>query len=351
MVMTLPGGKPIGVVGTSVLEKIRDGKTIWEMNVRRHIGEENSGVSQVIVDKETNFPLLTRWDHTMMGKSNAVWNSDNLVITSTNKEGVSETKTVEFDPPAYSNDQWFFGFRQLPMKIGNKVTAPIRVAFTGGNAIDMEIEVAAKEEVETPVGKFDCFRLDTNIQQTFWITDTPQRYIARFEAGGVTALLTSIDDDQSVELTNEKLGFSVTVPSGWFYYERQTGNDMASGGYNLIAPDSLLSAAIKVRKKSMLDSDERESPGGWADSILRSVKNYSKDATERAGSRKEVTFAGEPGLTFVFDFDVSGRPMTAMPTLAFKGDKALELGIVGDASPFGKHEATFDAIRDSVKVK
>lgn len=348
-VMTLPGGRPIGIVGTSVTEEMRDGKAVWEMNIRRHVAEENSGVSKVIIDKATNLPQTTHWDHTMLGKTEAQWGTDTIEITSTN-DGKSETKTVTLDKPSYSNDQWFYGFRQLPMKVGNKITAPIRVAFTGGNALDMEIEVAAKEEIETPVGTFDCFRLDTNVQQTFWITDTPERYIAKFDAGGVQALLTSIGDGRPTTLTNDKVGFSVTVPAEWFYYERYTGNDMTSGSYRLVAPKSLVTASLNVRKKSMLDPEERESVQAWADHVIQQAKDNAKDARERDGSRKEVSFAGESGISLELELTLSGRAMLGSPTLAFKGDKAVELGVVSDASQFDANREAIDAIRKSVTV-
>ena len=102
-----------------------------------------------------------------------------------------------------------FGVRQLTMKVGYKTEVPVRVSFTGGNAIGIKVEVTKKEQVETPVGKNDCFKVETNIGQTFWISDTSERYMAKFEGGGVETLLTSIDHDKPVNLWNEKLKVAV----------------------------------------------------------------------------------------------------------------------------------------------
>ena len=155
-----------------------------------------------------------------------------------------------------------FGVRQLTMKVGYKTEVPVRVSFTGGNAIGIQVEVTKKEQVETPVGKNDCFKVETNIGQTFWISDTSERYMAKFEGGGVETLLTSIDHDKPVNLWNEKLKVAVTVPAGWFHYPSSTSNEDTSAGFRLIAPDSFLAASVKVRKKSLLSSEERDSIDG-----------------------------------------------------------------------------------------
>jgi hypothetical protein len=189
LTMMLAGGRRIGIMGCAVSAAKVDGKDVWEMDVRRYIaGGENAGVSRVVIDQKTNQPVTTEWDHALLGRTTAKWSSDKVVITKTTKDGKEETKTVEFDSPHYSNDQWMFGFRQLPMKVGYKTEVPVRVSFTGGNAIGIEVEATKKEQVKTPVGTFDCFKVETNIGQTFWISDTPERYMAKFEVGAHSSL-------------------------------------------------------------------------------------------------------------------------------------------------------------------
>jgi hypothetical protein len=64
LTMMLAGGQKIGIIGCAVSAAERDGKAIWEINVRRHItGGMNSGVSQVVVEQKTNRPITTEWDH------------------------------------------------------------------------------------------------------------------------------------------------------------------------------------------------------------------------------------------------------------------------------------------------
>ena len=352
LTMMLGGGQKIGIVGCGVSAAKVDGKDVWEMDVRRHIaGGDNAGVSRVVIDQKTNQPITTEWDHTLLGRTTAKWSSDKVVITKTKMDGEKETKTVDFDSPYYSNDQWMFGFRQLPLKIGYKTEVPVRVSFTGGNAIGIEIDVAKKEQVETPVGNFDCFKVETNIGQTFWIADTKERYLAKFEGGGVEALLTSIDDGKPVQLKNDKLKFAVTTPAGWFHYASSTGNDETSGGFRLIAPNSFLSASVNVRKKTLLSSEERDSPDAWVDRIVQTAKDARKSASVRKSSRQPAELAGEQGVTVVLDYDANGRSRTTSPTVAFKGDLVVEVAISSDAGEFDKNAATIEAIRKSITVE
>ncbi len=352
LTMMLGGGQKIGVVGCGVSAAKVDGKDVWEMDVRRYVaGGMNAGVSRVVVDQKTNRPITTEWDHTLLGRTTAKWSSDKVVITKTTKDGKEETSTVEFDSPHYSNDQWMFGFRQLPLKIGYKTEVPVRVSFTGGNAIGIEIDVTRKEQVETPVGNFNCFKVETNIGQTFWIADSKQRYLAKFEGGGVEALLTSIDDGKPVQLKNDKLKLAVTTPAGWFHYASSTSNDETSGGFRLIAPSSFLAVSVKVRKKTLLSGDERDSTDAWVDSIVQTAKDAHKSASVRKNSRQPAELAGEQGVTFVLDYDANGRARTTSPTVAFKGDLAIELDVSSDADVFDKNAATIEAIRKSITVE
>ena len=324
LTMMLPGGQRIGIIGCAVKAGKRNGKAVWEMGVRRYIaGGMNSGVSSVVIDQKTNRPITTSWDHTLLGKASAKWSDDKVVITKTAKDGKQDAKTIEFDSPYYSNDQWMFGFRQLTMKVGYKSEVPVRVSFTGGNAIGIKVEVTKTEEVETPVGKFDCFKVETNIGQTFWISDTPERYMAKFEGGGVEALLTSIDHGKPVKLRNEKLKLAVTVPAGWFHYPTGASNEESSGGFRLISPDSFLAASVKVRKKSLLSSEERDSTDAWADSLIKTAQDAHKKTTVRDGSRQETSLAGEKAVELTLDYKASGRDRTTAGALAFKGDLAI----------------------------
>ena len=106
-----------------------------------------------------------------------------------------------------------------------------------------------------------------------------------------------------------------------------------------------------MRKKTLLSSEERESADAWADSIVQSAKDSIKDASVGADTRKAIQFAGQKGVTFVLDYEASGRKRRSSPTLAFKDDISVQLEVSGDVKPFTEHQKTFESIRKSVTVE
>ena len=287
LTMKLPGGQTVGIIGTGVDQGKIDDQPIWRMAVRRFVASgQNEGVSEVVIDAASNRPLTTSWDHMLLGTSSSVWHDGQVAITSVDSSGKTETKTVDFEGVAYSNDQWFFGFRQLPLAIGFKVTIPLRVEFTGGNPVEMELHVDQMEKIKTPVGEFECFRLETNLAQTLWIADVPERYLVKFAGGGVEALLSSVTvGDTASSLENAALGLSLTVPKGWFHYELGSNNEDAAGGFQLVSP-KMVSTVVSVKDKALLEPKEQASLDAWsADKIERAKRAYQK--LELRGGRIE----------------------------------------------------------------
>jgi hypothetical protein len=352
LTMKLPGGQTVGIIGLHVETEVSDGTAAWKMSVRRFLGAgQNEGVSSVTVDQSTNRPRKTSWEHTILGTADAAWHDDKIVISTKGKDGKREQKKVAFDDVAYANDQWFYGFRQLPLAVGYQVTIPIRVAFTGGNAIGLEIDVSKKETIDTPVGQFDCFRLDTNIQQTFWIADVPERYIVQFSGGGVEATLSSIGKpDSPSKVINDKLGLSLTVPDGWHFYELAADNDDNDGVYQFVAPQ-MASAQLKIRNKSQLDPDDQDSVDAWADSRIERGKRIFKTYEVRPDSRKDARFAGSDAKTFVADCQIQGAFYTREVTLAATESKAIAIDMVAKKSEFEIYGSQFDALRKSISVR
>ncbi|MGZ0164414.1 MAG: hypothetical protein ACKVII_10875, partial [Planctomycetales bacterium] len=67
-------------------------------------------------------------------------------------------------------------------------------------------------------------------------------------------------------------------------------------------------------------------------------------------SRKATQLAGEKAVTLVLDYDASGRARTTSPTVAIKGDLAVEFDVSSDAGVFDKNAAIFEAIRKSITI-
>lgn len=347
--MEMPGGQVIGLIGVGVDTKQVDGNDVWEMTIRRFIaGGQNEGVSKVWVDKTSFRPARTIFDHTVLGTTNADWADDKITLTKKVAGADDEESTVGLDSVAYSNDQCFYGFRQLPLKVGYKVTIPIRVAFTGGNPIGLEVEVAEKEEIETPHGKYDCFRLETNIAQTFWVSDTPERYIVQFEAQGVTAKLTAVSYlDKATKYENEH-GVSCAIPAGWFYFERESSDDVVAVSF--VSPE-MASASLVVKDKSDLEKEEQESLRAWMDASIEKAGKMFKDFKPGPAGVHDSKLGSLTALAVETQHKLSRRDFAMGTTLGLGEEKCVRLSTMSSMDGAGVAKEQFDVIRNSVEQK
>jgi hypothetical protein len=351
LTMRLPGGDPIGIFGLGIDAGWIGGDKVWRMLIRRFItGGQTQGVSRVVVDAASNRPRDTIWDHTALGTTSANWEENKLTVMTKGADGKNDTKTIDLEGTVFSNDQVFYVFRQLPLAVGFKTTIPIRVAFTGGNAIGLEINVPKTEMINTPAGPFEAFRLETNIDQTFWVATDPHRYIVRFDLGGIVTELSSIEHAGSKELLNTELGLAVTIPKNWFYYAWKTGNSATSGGFNLVAPD-MAHASLHMRKKSMLDAAERESLRAWAESRIKIAKEHLEGLTLRSDSMKEAQMAGLPSIGMTLDLELSGRKNVARMNLATNNTWAIDFATSAEEGQVEAYDEQFDRMLKSISLR
>ncbi len=349
LTMTLAGGQVIGFIGVGVDSGEFEGKSVWRMFVRRMINPTmNEGASTMVIDAATFKPLKTTFQHTLLGDSSAIWTDGELDIKMRDASGNSQTKTIELTTDAYCNDQWFFGFRQLPLRIGYKATLPIRVAFTGGNEIGLEVSVEKKETVETFVGKFECFRVDTNIGQVFWIADSPERLLVAFDGGGVVAKLSDVRADGAEEvLKNAHYGFQCRLPQGWFSMPMPTDQEDESNGF-LMASTGMASSMIRVQKQSSLAEDAQPSADAWMKLRLQKAAKALKDFAP-VGDIAPATIGDAPAVSASATFVSGPYTMKRTTTFAFIGDNAVEVHHTTLADEFEAAAATFHAITSSVQ--
>lgn len=352
LAMSLPNGQTIGLIGTHVEEAEVNGQACWKMLIRRFVSDgQNEGVSRVVVNQETNRPLETQFQHVLLGNTNATWSDDEIKMTTIDKSGRAEQKRATLDQAAYSNDQWFFSFRQLPLTLGYKTTIPIRVAFSGGTPIGLEVEVTKKEMIETPVGSFECFRLDTNIQQTFWIADVPQRYLVRFQGGGVDAILTSVSDAKSKEtVADDDLGVSFDVPAGWYYHNLTNPSEKGDFLYRIVAPD-MASVTLSIKAKSKLKEAYRESLKAWAQSKLDKGNETYKNFELRDEGMVDTTCAGAPAIEMTVDQDLAGAKVVRTVVMALAKEKSVAMSATIRADLYDAMLPIVKTIQESITVE
>ena len=187
LTLTLGTGLVIGTMELRADHMESGGKKIWRVGRRMTGGGEM--LSSVDVEADTFKPLASYWKHTLLGEASAVFKPGEVEITTASSK---EPKTVRPDKGVYDNEEFMHMMRCLPLQIGYKTTIPTITTLGGGAVIPVGLEVTAKEMVEVPAGKFDCFKIPLSIGQTFWITDDAHRYLVKFEGGGATGSLARV---------------------------------------------------------------------------------------------------------------------------------------------------------------
>jgi hypothetical protein len=352
--LRLAGGQMIGLVGTRIVEAQRDDMETWQMFVRTFIiGGLNQGASFVEVSRSTNRPLRARMLHTLIGHSETRYEAEQIVIRKLPPTvETPEEQTVPLDSAhqlAVANDQCYYLFRQLPLTVGYQAMLPIRDGMSGGSPINVKLEVPKKETLEVPFGKFDCFRVELNIGQTFWIADTPQRHLVKFDAGGATGVLVHVLDDAPQVVRDTGSGLSVTVPPTWFAHVEQG----EAGDHPIWLVDSahLTSGALLMRPKTNLEATNVDSLEAWADRNETRLKAQLGNLTRRADGQTATRLAGVQALRRVYDGTISKHEFVVCDYWALTDDRAVQLSVMVPKETYDEALPEVEAIRESVKVE
>jgi hypothetical protein len=323
-----------------------NGRQVWRVGCRMMAGPQS--VSAVDVDAETFRPLTSHWKHSLLGEVNATYKPDELEIQ---RVGRSQPDKVPLDSTVYDNEEAVHLIRRLPLQVGYKTTLPVLPTLGAATTLSISLEVQGKETIEVPAGKFDCFVVHLGlVNQTFWFSADAHRYLVKFEAGPVTAQLTSITQRKSGEAVvfrDDELGISFTAPADWVVWRARNGQpakqelirtldpsaDTADGGMRLFATDSLSDTAQKSAR-------------AWTEEDL--VKN--KNVKVRPDSWKNYTIDGRTGVAYTADYNEGGKPLVQF-LVRVLGPKESELFVITSApEKFDALKAQFDSILTSYRT-
>jgi hypothetical protein len=350
LALRLPNGQAIGLIGLGIdADRVGD-KDVWRMSIRRFVmGGQSQGTSIITVDRQQNKPLRTEWDHTILGATTAEFDEGKVRLTIKSKPGEPTSKTVDLAGVRYSNDQGFYVFRQLPLEVGFKSTLPVIVEFASGNQLDIGVEVPAKDKIETPVGTFDCFRLELNIGQTFWISDTPERYVVKFEAEGMSGVLSSIHKNEPRKVSTSAGEFSVEVPGSWHAVELAADGDVGRGIF--MVPPQMAAVRVQIRERSLLSATERVSNQAWTDGRMKDRQRLIKEFAIRDNGTMPSKIAGHDAVSVIYAGTLFGRSVVGYDTMCLTEDSALLFAATTAADAFDSVRPELEKIRDSVTLK
>jgi hypothetical protein len=348
--MTLPTGADIGTMEyrADLVQNV-NGRKIWRVGARLMAGPQS--VSSVDADAETFQPLTSHWKHSMLGEVSAVYRPGEVEVK---RVGSTQPTTTPIQDNVMDNEEAMYAFRRLPLQVGYKTTVPIFSTLGNSTVIPIGLEVLAKETVEVPAGKFDCFKVHLGlVNQDFWFSDDAHRYLVKFEAGPVTAQLVSITQrrpGEAVQFRDSELGVSFTAPADWVIWRVKNGQpekqelismldpeaDTDDTGVRFFATDSLTVAAQTI-----------QSARAWAEQDLQKNKNVKV----RPDSWKTYTIDGRQGVGCIVEYTERGKPRVQF-LVHVLGPKNSELFVLTCApDKFDALKAAFDSILASYRTK
>ena len=207
--------------------------------------------------------------------------------------------------------------------------------------------------MEVPAGSFDCYKVELNINQTFWYSTDAHRYLVKFEGGGVIAELASIAQQSPVSpvtYQDPTDHFSLRAPAGWVF-DRTDGAHGKGYTVAFLDPGAMGMTGVDVKSLEKTPAEKKSSLRTWAESEAEEAASLYKDFKVRADSWKERTVGGQPAISLLADYTAGKDKNIAYAVLTMSGNKGLLFECMVSAKDFEALQPEFDAIVDSYKSR
>ncbi|MGJ8634883.1 MAG: tetratricopeptide repeat protein [Luteolibacter sp.] len=227
---TMKNGKNLGTIAFAIRKTPNENKPIWEVFNVRTAGVLSLSSSRFM--EEDYRTLEGRWYMCSIGGDmSCEFGNDGLVRTfdkeTEEEKGIYDPSTSNDSIPLFENEQMIQLMRTLNQKIGTKQKTRLIVAFNGATPIDFDMEVTEHVDIEVPAGKFSCAKIETNLNQTFYISRDEQRIMVRFDLGVAKVSLEAEEFWDGVSpqtLKSENFPFTCEIPGQMIAME-PTDND------------------------------------------------------------------------------------------------------------------------------
>ena len=143
-----------------------EGRELWLIDHQVHVGGRRH--VRIEFDKETARPAYSHWNlGSPVGTINSWYGEDEIRVEG---DGSDEPKIYPESEIVYDNEQVMILFRQMPLEIGHSEQIKIFVPLSG-QTVSVNAEVTGIEELDTGMGKLECYRVDVPMaRNTFWYT-------------------------------------------------------------------------------------------------------------------------------------------------------------------------------------
>jgi hypothetical protein len=346
--LKLPNGKTMGAAEYSVVEEVVDGRKVWVFGSNVFAGVRQS--SRAEVDAASFWPIRSVWRHTSVGEFDARYSEKKVAVS---MKGRPEPMVVDLNSPVFDNEQALALMRRLPLASNYKTKINLFPAMAAtGSLLPLEISVSAIENVTVAAGSFECFRVDTNIRQTFWFSTDARRQLVKLKLGGLVGeLRDAVVRPRSGQSrwSDDKTGVSLQVPNDWLIMPREP----ARGGtwVNLLEADGLAILSLRTWQISQLPSATQNSVSAFAEHRLKEFETLFAQFKKDQNSWTEGQVDGEPAIIATGEFTEAQARQQFRAIYVQRGETVIELVAIAPASDFPRFQPHLEALVQSVQLK
>jgi len=349
--MVMHNGKPAGCQVYRIQKSMHDGKPAWECDAWQTVTlNGQQGKSRVLVDGESFTSINSNWRHSLLGEAEAAFEDSMATIK---MKGKQDARVVEFNGAVYDNEQAAEVFRRLDLKVGFKGKITVLSSLTTSK-VTIGLEVPKMKTIKTSLGEFECFEVNLDLGQTFYISNDANRYIVQFVAGGVEANLTKVRkaEDFGKPQTIETDLFSLTLPDRWHAFTQKHSKHKEEARTWLVDPENDMSVWIEAgTKESVEKHHDYDSPKKWLQSILDKAEDRYEDVTLDPAGIVSAQLGQHDGLATKFEYKDKDRTMVVERKSAFGDSAAVSIGLVYSKDDGQDAKSSADEILASLKLK
>lgn len=353
----LPTGAVVGYsfYRTELIES--DGRELWRISNRVLAGMEM--INTVDIDPITQAPVYGYFSGGGSPDKEVNWWFDEGQVRSLYGEDPEE-KTTPFEAPVIDNLQAQYLVRQFPVEVGFSTDQTIFVGMTG-TVIPVRFTNMAIEEVETPLGVYECVRTEVDLhvqQQTIWTSIDDSRQLVKLQAGGVEFLISRnevVASGDTQTYRNEELGIEVDLPADWGVFNNPgLDDDPERARIEIREAGDLSSYSVTMTRKTIDESETAPNAAENARSLAEDqIKAYEKRAEGFVLNENSWTsspLAGGELVSFTGELLRKNRDRMVKKSIVKTGDLSVVFTMRCDADKSAEREPGFDAIVDSLRV-
>lgn len=245
--------------------------------------------------------------------------------------------------------------RRLPLEVGYQDSALI-FTTTSGMHSKGQLKILGMEQIETPMGSFNCFKAavsaslqgDQNYTQTLWISADEHRYVVQTKSGKLTDKLVTVEVQKPTAgqiVQGDSIDILMELPHGYDYYHSLTTMQFETL-YQIFSPKTMAWTVLASKKKAPNLSNIE-----YVKQEAKMYKEWWKKFSVRKNSLREITINGIPAVQEIVDvrFNAKNPPITEYRTYFFTDEKVHCLIIRTNKDDLLKFKADFDTLVESVK--